>query len=77
MPNAANLPGAFAASRALVMKTTLLDHLSLGPYKESVTIVQIQMPFHTVGCPSGGLYAPDGMYARAWESLHRLDIFLG
>ena len=35
--------------RALVMKTTLLDHLSLGPYKESVTSVQIQMPFHAVG----------------------------
>ena len=31
------------------MKTTLLDHLSLGPYKESVTSVQIQMPFHAVG----------------------------
>ena len=37
--------------RALVMKT-LLDHLSLGPYKESVTSVQIQMPFHAVGPPS-------------------------
>ena len=35
--------------RALVMKTTLLDHLSLGPYKESVTSVQIQIPFHAVG----------------------------
>ena len=47
--------------RALVMKTTLLDHLSLGPYKESVTSVQIQMPFHAVGRsfrPSGGSYAP-------------------
>ena len=31
------------------MKTTLMAHLSLGPYKESVQIVQIQMPFHTVG----------------------------
>ena len=52
--------------RALVMKTTLLDHLSLGPYKESVTSVQIQMPFHAVGRsfrPSGGSYAPD-LFAR-------------
>ena len=51
--------------RALVMKTTLLDHLSLGPYKESVTSVQIQMPFHAVGRsfrPSGGSYAPDNTY---------------
>ena len=32
--------------RALVMKTTLMAHLSLAPYKESVTIVQIQMPFY-------------------------------
>ena len=51
--------------RALVMKTTLLDHLSLGPYKESVTSVQIQMPFHAVGRsfrPSGGSYAPDRSY---------------
>ena len=50
--------------RALVMKTTLLDHLSLGPYKESVTSVQIQMPFHAVGRsfrPSGGSYAPDNI----------------
>ena len=30
--------------RALAMKTTLLEHLSLGPYKESVASVQIQMP---------------------------------
>ena len=47
--------------RVLVMKTTLLDRLSLGPYKESVTIVQIQMPFYAVGRsfrPSGGSYAP-------------------
>ena len=47
---------------ALVMKTTLMAHLSLAPYKESVTIVQIQMPFHAVGRsfrPSGGSYAPD------------------
>ena len=47
--------------RALVMKTTLLDHLSLRPYKESVTSVQIQMPFHAVGRsfrPWGGSYAP-------------------
>ena len=47
--------------RALVMKTTLLDHLSLGPNKDSVTSVQIQMPFHAVGRsfrPSGGSYAP-------------------
>ena len=34
--------------RALVMKTTLMAHLSLAPYKESVTIVQIQMPFYAV-----------------------------
>ena len=34
------------------------NHLSLGPYKESVTSVQIQMPFHAVGRPSGGSYAP-------------------
>ena len=54
------------ALRALVMKTTLLDHLSLGPYKESVTSVQIQMPFHAVGRsfrPSGGSYAPAIMYS--------------
>ena len=51
--------------RVLVMKTTLLDHLSLGPYKESVTSVQIQMLFHAVGRsfrPSGGSYAPDNTY---------------
>ena len=44
----------------LVMKTTLMAHLSLGPYKESVNIVQIQMPFPSVGrsfCPSGSSYA--------------------
>ena len=38
------------------------DMLSLGPYKESVTSDQIQMPFHAVGRsfrPSGGSYAPD------------------
>ena len=47
------------------MKTTLLEHLSLGPYKESVASVQIQMPFHAVGRsfrPSGGSYAPDAIY---------------
>ena len=47
--------------QALVMKTTVLDHLSLGQYKESVTSVQIQRPFHAVGCsfrPLGGSYAP-------------------
>ena len=33
----------------LVMKTTLMANLSFGPYKESVKIVQIQMPFHGVG----------------------------
>ena len=51
--------------RALVMKTTLLDHLSLGPYKESVTIIQIQMPLYVVGRsfrPSGGSYAPGCIY---------------
>ena len=30
--------------RASVMKTTLMAHLSLAPYKESVKSVQIQMP---------------------------------
>ena len=44
MCNAASPRSAFAA---LVMKTTLLDHLSLGPYKESVTT--FKMPFHAVG----------------------------
>ena len=49
----------------LVMKTTLIAHLSLGPYKESVKSVQIQMPFHAVGRsfrPSGGSYAPGIAY---------------
>ena len=34
--------------RALVMKTTLMAHLSLAPYKESVKSVQIQMLYHAV-----------------------------
>ena len=37
--------------RALVMKTTLLDHLSLGPYKESVTSVKCR--FTQLDAPSG------------------------
>ena len=44
------------------MKATLLDHVSLGPYKESLTIVQIQMLFHAVGHSfhsSGGSYTPE------------------
>ena len=46
---------------ALVMKTTLMAHFSLGPYKGSVKSVHIQMPFQAVGRsfrPSGGSYAP-------------------
>ena len=35
---------------ALAMITTLMPHLRIGPYKEGVTIDQIQMPFHAVGC---------------------------
>ena len=31
------------------MITTLMPHLRIGPYKEGVTIDQIQMPFHAVG----------------------------
>ena len=49
----------------LVMKTTRMAHLSLAPYKEIVTVVQIQMPFHAVGRSfrlSGGSYAPDNVY---------------
>ena len=34
---------------ALAMITTLMPHLRIGPYKEGVTIDQIQMPFHAVG----------------------------
>ena len=33
----------------LAMITTLMPHLRIGPYKEGVTIDQIQMPFHAVG----------------------------
>ena len=42
---------------ALAMTTTLMlrpqmdmPHLRIVPYKEGVTIVQIQMPFHAVAC---------------------------
>ena len=34
---------------ALAMITTLMPHLRIGPYKEGVTIDQIQMRFHVVG----------------------------
>ena len=34
---------------ALAMITTLMPHLRIGPYKEGVTIDQIQMPLHAVG----------------------------
>ena len=53
--------------RASAMKTALLDHLSLGPYKGSVRIVEIQMPFHTVGHsfhPLGGSYTPGASYMQ-------------
>ena len=30
------------------MITTLMPHLSIGPYKEGVLIVQIQMPFYPI-----------------------------
>ena len=30
------------------MITTLMSHLSIGPYKEGVLIVQIQMPFYPI-----------------------------
>ena len=32
----------------LIMKTTLMYHLRIVLYKESVTIVQIQIPFHAI-----------------------------
>ena len=47
--------------RALVMKTTLMAHLSLAPYKESVTIkcrFTLQCGVGRSFRPSGGSYAP-------------------
>ena len=64
---------------ALAMKTTLMPHLRIAPYKESVTIVQIQMPFYVVGRsfrPSGGLYAPGNIHATVHLScsLHIINL---
>ena len=36
------------ASNALAMKTTLMPHLRICPYKGSVATVQIQMPFQAI-----------------------------
>ena len=45
----------------LAVKTTIMPHLRIGPYKGSFATVQIQMPFHAVRRyfrPSGGSLAP-------------------
>ena len=66
MLNAAR-PGIYAYNALDAMITTLMPHLRIGPYKEGITIVQIQMPY----CPIVRswtlllLWAPDNIvYTR-------------
>ena len=54
---------------ALVMKTTLMAHLSLAPYKESVTIVRCRAVGRSFR-PSGASYAPGITYAKCGHNIN-------
>ena len=67
------------------MITTLMPHLSIGPYKEGVLIVQIQMPFYPIvqvgrSFPYELLLQPTriqprhNMYKRGREHAHLIHV---